>query len=162
MHAITLRPQWAYAVARLGKDVENRTWPLPARMHGQRIAIHAAAGAPDRAEMHDYVRRTQFQTLDDDWKWNEHQIDRIRGALVATAVVSPMTGDASDLLRLYGTPWGSDSNPYQWALTDVQPLATPLPCRGAQGFWRVPPAVERLIAQWQRLEKLRSTVGEAP
>jgi hypothetical protein len=71
MYAITLRPQWAYAVARLGKDVENRTWPLP-----------------------EYA--------------------------------------------------------YQWALIDVQPLAPPVPCRGAQGLWTVPEHVERLVLRCQR------------
>lgn len=151
MYALTLRPQWAYAVARLGKDVENRTWPLPARMHGQRIAIHAAAAAPTRAEMDDYVRCTRFQTVNDDWKWHDPSIDRMRGAIVALATVWPLAPQSAMPEEVYwtigGSKWTLPEIAYQWALTDVQPLAPPVPCRGAQGFWRVPADVERLIVR---------------
>lgn len=150
MMALTLRPQWAYAVARLGKDIENRSWPLPSRMHGKRIAIHAAVSAPTRAEMREYVRLTKFETLRNDWKWHEHSIDGMRGAIVALATVWPMTPQSAMPEEVYwtigGSKWELPEYAYQWALTDVGPLTTPLPCRGSQGFWRVPADVERLIA----------------
>ena len=41
MKAITLYPEWAWAICRLGKQVENRTWRPPANLLGERIAIHA-------------------------------------------------------------------------------------------------------------------------
>ena len=43
MQAITLKHPWAFAIARLGKRVENRTWKPPNRLLGQRIAIHGGA-----------------------------------------------------------------------------------------------------------------------
>lgn len=151
MYAITLRPQWAYAVARLGKDIENRTWPLPYKLNGTRIAIHAAGAAPTRAEMHDYVRRTQFQTANDDWKWHEHSIDQVRGSIVAVATVWPLAPQSAMPEEIYwtigGSQWALPEYAYQWALADVRPLAVPVPCRGAQGFWPVPAPVERLIVR---------------
>lgn len=41
--ALTLWPEWAYAVAHLGKDVENRSWPPPQTVIRKRIAIHGGA-----------------------------------------------------------------------------------------------------------------------
>lgn len=40
-------------------------------------------------------------------------------------------------------PWAS--GPECWVLADVRALAEPIPCRGAQGLWRVPPAVETYL-----------------
>ena len=47
MKALTLTPEWAWAVTALDKRVENRTWRPPERMIGQRIAIHAGKARPD-------------------------------------------------------------------------------------------------------------------
>jgi hypothetical protein len=54
MKAITLWPEWAWAIANLDKRIENRIWSPPKGMIGQRIAIHAGAnigGATSRAGM---------------------------------------------------------------------------------------------------------------
>lgn len=40
MHAITIQQPWAEAIARHGKNVENRTRRPPAHLIGQRVAIH--------------------------------------------------------------------------------------------------------------------------
>ena len=32
--------------------------------------------------------------------------------------------------------------PFGWLLADVRALAAPVPCRGAQGLWAIPPDVE--------------------
>mgnify|MGYP003560963222 CR=1 FL=1 len=41
MKALTLHAPWAHAVAWLGKPLENRGWPPPLSIVGERIAIHA-------------------------------------------------------------------------------------------------------------------------
>ena len=42
--ALTLWPEWAYAITHLGKDVENRDWErLPTWLTGRYLAIHAGA-----------------------------------------------------------------------------------------------------------------------
>lgn len=47
--AITLWPEWAYAVAHLGKNIENRTWEPPDGLLGQMIAIHGGVSIGGRA-----------------------------------------------------------------------------------------------------------------
>jgi hypothetical protein len=44
MKALTLKAPWATAIAKLGKDIENRSWRPPAAIIGERIAIHEGAG----------------------------------------------------------------------------------------------------------------------
>ena len=39
--AIPIRQPWAWAILRLGKDCENRSWPLPQKYAGVPILIHA-------------------------------------------------------------------------------------------------------------------------
>ena len=41
MYAITLHQPWASLIALGLKTVETRSWPAPARLVGQRIAVHA-------------------------------------------------------------------------------------------------------------------------
>ena len=41
MQAITLWPEWSWAILNLGKDVENRCWPLPPKLIGVALALHA-------------------------------------------------------------------------------------------------------------------------
>lgn len=45
MYAITIRQPWAEAIARHGKNVENRSRRPPAHIIGQRVAIHVGQGA---------------------------------------------------------------------------------------------------------------------
>ena len=43
-YAITLHQPWASLIALGLKTVETRSWPAPARLVAQRIAIHAGSG----------------------------------------------------------------------------------------------------------------------
>jgi len=47
MKAITIKQPWATLIASGVKGVENRTWPVPKTIRGQRIAIHAGKGFDD-------------------------------------------------------------------------------------------------------------------
>jgi hypothetical protein len=40
MKALSIQQPWAWAILYFGKDIENRSWPLPKNIHG-RILIHA-------------------------------------------------------------------------------------------------------------------------
>lgn len=48
MKALTLWPEWAHAIAWLGKDIENRTWE-PRLKVGEEFLIHAGAHIGGRA-----------------------------------------------------------------------------------------------------------------
>jgi len=41
LRAISLWPEWVYAIANLNKRVENRSWTAPRKMVGTKIGIHA-------------------------------------------------------------------------------------------------------------------------
>ena len=47
-YALTLWPEWVWAIDNLDKAVENRGWPLPDKMIGTRIALHAGASIGGR------------------------------------------------------------------------------------------------------------------
>ena len=141
LRALTLTPEWAWAVCYLGKNVENRTWPAPAGIIGQRIAIHAGVKAPDWSAVELMARCAGWSVLGNAWRdfrrgdtiVNRPDRNRLtRGAIVATAIVSGCR--AVDQRKAVG--W--EAGPWCWDLTDVQVLATPVPCKGALGLWRVP------------------------
>lgn len=48
LKALTIWPEWAWAIRWLGKDVENRTWHPPKSIIGKRIALHAGKGVGRR------------------------------------------------------------------------------------------------------------------
>jgi hypothetical protein len=127
LRALTLWQPWAYAVAHLGKDVENRTWKPWPSVIGTRIAIHAAAKVDQVAERDaaGFIchRTTGVLPL---------HLDLPRAAIVATARVTGVVTESAD-------PWFV--GPYGWKLDEVIALPTPVPCRGAQGLWIVPPDV---------------------
>lgn len=41
--ALTIWPEWAFAICHLEKRIENRSWRPPASLVGKRMAIHAGA-----------------------------------------------------------------------------------------------------------------------
>jgi hypothetical protein len=138
MKALTLKQPWAWAVAHAGKDVENRTWRPPSSIIGQCIAIHAGMEFDKEAASHRGIRNS---TLPDEF---EH------GAIVAVSRILTYQHET-------GFPRGpgrfpkSDraywwfTGPYGWWLTRTITLPEPIPCKGAQGLWDVPPEIEAEI-----------------
>ena len=131
MRALTLIQPWATYIAHYGKDVENRTWPPPRSIMGQRIAIHAGkrfdAGAipPPLLADRDESLRLKMADLRAD--------DVPRGAIIATAIVSGIALSPTE----YGSPWKVPGQ-WGWQLLDVVALPEPIPCKGRQGLWEVP------------------------
>lgn len=127
LKAITLHRPWAYAIAHLGKDIENRPWACPLAT-GSLIAIHA--GRKYDRQGADWIR--QSLGLDCPVDGPQHP-----GGIVAIA-------------RFDGNVTASDSpwfvGPIGWKLADVVAIA-PAPCSGQQGLWLVPddwlPSVRR-------------------
>jgi hypothetical protein len=134
MLALTLHQPWAFAVAHLGKDVENRGWPPPAKVIDQRIAIHAGLHV-DREAM-DHLRRIGIALPD----------SLVAGAVVATVRVAGV--------REWRKAWPTQpplsrwfTGPFGWQLEDVLALAKPVPCKGRQGLWRLPDDVEARVLE---------------
>lgn len=162
MKALTLHQPYATLIAEGVKKSETRTWYAPPHLYGKRLAIHAAK---------------RPLTGDDKELMTEaglgHLIPRVpRGKIVATAVLNACFQVSSHrsvgsrvVLRIgqvmgsqlvnapyFEDPWG-DYYPgrWIWELLNVQKLPLPLPSRGYQSLWTVPPALEAQMPLRARL-----------
>lgn len=117
------------------KRVENRKWHCWESVVGQRVAIHAGKSR----------------------EWLESWVDAYPdpmpfSAILGTAIIAASLPILAIRAERYAErfPWLNDHDhaegPICWVLTDVRPFASPIPCKGAQGLWDVPAAIE--IPQW--------------
>lgn len=127
MKALTIRQPWAGAIVHQTKRVENRTWKLPAAHEGARILIHAGA------------ERDKLAIV------NGPNLD-VYGAIVGAATITGCHFDNGN--NVCCSEWAFTGT-YHWELADVVALTTPVPAKGALGFWAPPEdvlaAVERQI-----------------
>jgi hypothetical protein len=124
------------------KDIENRTWPLPRSMRGQRVVIHASA----RRSM------AQFDAAAD------LVVSRLLSNHIPTRGIPSFaelpfsaiigTVEIVDCVTASDSPWFA--GPYGFVLRDPRPLAEPIPCRGRLGFWTVPEAIAREVRAQER------------
>lgn len=148
LRALTLTPEWAWAVCHLGRRVENRTWAPPRAIVGQRIAIHAGKARPDwdavdlmagcagwRVQRYAHVYERPGERL------VFPGAKLTRGAIVATALLR----GAREVSQRAAVGW--ECGPWCWDLDDVQVLSTPVPCTGALGLWRVSAEVAALVGR---------------
>lgn len=155
MMALTLWPEWATAVAHLGKRCENRDWKPPSYAIGARIAIHAGKfiggrpGRPAAAEGMDAVWRNAPDEVGTLGLITHHgepafALGGRTIPVVTSAIVATVRLVGADLEER--TPWDVPGA-WHWRLEDVRTLAEPVACRGAQGLWEVPrDIVERVNA----------------
>ena len=150
MYAITLHQPWASLITLGIKTVETRSWPAPARLVGQTIAIHAGKRVVRQPGGH--IEGELRARLGGDWR---RAIPA--GAVLATATLAGMArvvdvdlragcavhdrntevGCALGVGRTRIDPWG-DFSPgrWLWFLSDVWALPDPPPAIGHQSFWR--------------------------
>lgn len=144
VRALTLYPEWAGAVVRLGKRVENRSRPCPPAMIGQPVALHAGAkrrslGLSRHDGLGEMVERAGWYQRGGDppatWRRPGEDVclagvpvSAIVGLVRVTSCDKPQEGDLSG--------WRAPTL-YGWRF-DFHPIPYPIPCRGALGFWRVP------------------------
>ena len=149
MYAITLHQPWASLIALGIKTVETRSWPAPALLVGQTIAIHA--GKRVVRQPGENIEQELRAHLGEDWHG-----DIPAGRVVATAIlvgmarvahINPLTGHAVHDLstetgcavglgRTRADTWG-DFSPgrWLWFLAEVKPLPESVPAVGHQSFW---------------------------
>lgn len=154
--ALTLWPEWAWAITDLDKRVENRGWPPFARLIGQRIAIHAGAyiggrdGRPARAEGWSAVANMATRA---GWnvQWADQKFLSFRKNDQFYGVVDPLTRvDIPTSAIVAHAKLASVTPPsrvtdndgwyvgeYGWRLEDLVVLPEPIPMQGAQSLWEI-------------------------
>ena len=124
MPALTLWQPWACLVEIGAKPFETRAFPIPRRLIGKRVAIHAAA----RPCFVDFDQETIDAITDAFGRcaWN-HWLPR--GVVVATAILA----ESIPAGRVPVDPFG-DYSPGRWAwrLEDVQSVDPHIPAKGRQ------------------------------
>jgi len=136
LKALTLWPEWAWAIVHLGKRVENRTWK-PFLPVGTTFAIHAGkhlGGKPGAASAR--------EAEDDVFSMYGAQLPPGLRACPKSAIVCLATIAGYDQDDV--TPWDVPGL-WHWRLTDVRVLVEPVPCHGRQGLWTVDGSVERAV-----------------
>ncbi len=113
MKALTICQPYAELIARGEKPIENRTWPTSYRGP---LAIHAG-------------KSRDWLDDDDEQRFPEMPF----GAVVAIAQLVDCRR-VTDLPAIYQGHEHANG-PWCFILADVQRLPTPIPARGAQGFW---------------------------
>lgn len=146
MRALTLWPEWAWAVHYLDKRLENRGYKLP---FGEWIALHAGAhlggrkGSVAEAEARENVRDMAIRAgwTTDGGLWNCYDFRR-GDQLVRLDPTKPLNSMIHGLFRVniyaMGAPGGWHVPGQIGNCFEYLPLAEPVPCKGAQGLWTVP------------------------
>ena len=141
MRALTLTQPWAGLVASGVKLIENRPWKPPTKMMGERFAIHASRA----------VDLDTIAELDVDHDIPERPVWRITSAIVGVATLDTYVTDVRQIAE-YMAPeqerWFF--GPVGFVLRDVVQLASPVPCKGALGFWTLPDDVARQVVEQLR------------
>ncbi len=120
--ALSIQQPWAWLIVNAGsytppKDVENRTWPLPRKMIGQRVLVHA--GKTFDLEGYRQVR-ARFPHIKMPVP-NEFDFGGIVGEVTLTGCVVQSS-----------SPWFTGE--YGFTLANPRPLPF-RPCRGQLGFF---------------------------
>lgn len=130
--AISLRSPWWWFILRAGKNIENRDWPT--RYRGP-VLIHAS-------------KWFNVEEVRDDFMDARKIAERCRTMPAATVSLRDLrtpggciVGRARivDCVERSDSPWFFGR--YGFVLADAEPLARPIPCKGALGLFGVPASV---------------------
>lgn len=160
MYGLTLWQPFAWAVPYC-KDFENRDWPPHEGALGERLAIHAAVRKDIWAELNVFERWREKGEPVMTIKTMKQIEDLPRGAITSVATLlgwveieegkikRVYTLDPHDRARVAERAAVSvhASGPYAWYLERRIALPHPIPCRGYQRLWHVPPEIERQIVK---------------
>lgn len=159
LRALTLWPEWAWAVVNLDKRIENRDWKIPV---GEWFALHAGrsfGGRPGRVAESEGVRDVRMMARSAGWtsaitgeicqSWSitfrrrnesvvmhDPRCEVYGGNPVQTSAIVGLFRVTAHHGRYAMKPWQASG--FVGNAFDFRPLHEPVPCKGAQGLWRVP------------------------
>lgn len=148
MLALTLRHPFAWAIVVLGKDVENRTWEPRQLKVGDYFAIHGGVAPTSRPALEAVLDVARELAL-------KFPIPQGQGTTLADAIRPGIVA----VCRFGGTVTESSSywfqGPIGWVLAERFVLPEPVPCKGAQGLWTLPPDVTEAVRSQYRKAKAK-------
>ncbi|PZO08918.1 MAG: hypothetical protein DCF25_22015 [Leptolyngbya foveolarum] len=131
-YAITLHRPWPYAIAHLGKDIENRTRNLLCVKPQGWLAIHAGRGYDFTGE--DWIRQ----------RFPDCHLPELTEQRPGIIAISQFLGNVSESQSVwFGGPVG-------WQLGEVKVLLDAVDCPGKQGPWK--PSEEIKNAVYENLK----------
>ena len=132
---ITLWQPWCSLVFEDGYKVhETRSFRYPARLEGQRIALHAAAAFPARKHITEALSDLCYDAFGCGWNYSLP-----RGAIIGTVKLSGAY-PVEKMPPSSNEDWiAGDWSPgrFAWLLTESHLLSAPLPAKGKQGWWSI-------------------------
>lgn len=149
IRCLTIWPEWVWAFPVFGKDIENRGWAMPSHLIGTDLGLHAGKsiggdGRNIRSAI-EVVMDTARQCGHTDFPAMETaiaEISALAGKVVLVAKIEAVMPRRSTNLR-----WHM-AGQIGTLLTNQRMLKEPVPARGVQGLWMLPPAEsERVHAQ---------------
>jgi hypothetical protein len=155
-HLLTLHPWWVPTFdPPMNKDVENRSWPLPASFRGGVLAFHAGLKPFDVIEyegMIDMIRRAGFAAnlISRRLYWSDYRAGGEYGEIRdADLPRGHIVGIAQFAVLPYERPESRWAVPgeHPWAIARWTKLAHPIPCRGGRGLVPIPADVREALAQ---------------
>lgn len=137
LQALTLWPEWAWAVSQLGKDVENRAWPKPPfALVGRCLAIHAGKRVGGGVSTPDEALEVMLATAEFALGARPDAPD-LADVPTSAIVAVVRIGEVGFGLP---SPWSAPEG-WQLGFSDIAVFPAPLPCSGHQGLWQVPAEV---------------------
>lgn len=160
MRALTLTQPWAGLVASGIKLVENRPRSMiKTDDFGKPFAIHASKVIDDLT--YDRIKLLDVSLFTERGYKRWYDLSRIASAVIAVATLADalyIGGNSQETTeRMLERTFGDGHDQSRWTfgptcyvLRDVRALKTPIPCRGFQGFWTLPPAIAALVEEQLR------------
>lgn len=138
------------------KPIENRPKPPPRSLLGEYIAIHAGkiwdedmasfctkAGYVNQLDLREsHARRMHVVGVARVVGWQDQRIRHVGGAMELGGRCTAFQGWHFHVEQIHNSPWWL--GPVGILLTDAFPI-DPVPCRGMQGYWPLPPDVETMV-----------------
>jgi len=143
IRGLTLHQPWAYAITWADKRIENRSWRYAPTYQGW-IAIHAGASTGTRDD-YQYAINLVAKLANLPIDIVTHGAEE-RSAILAVARLASVCSDSFDMPDVVCGcgPWAFPRSRH-FHLTEVHALQRPVPCKGAQKLWHLPPAVAEAI-----------------
>jgi hypothetical protein len=154
--ALSVMQPWGSLIAFGQKALENRSWAPPISMIGKRFAIHASKKL-DLDAFHD-LREGFSCSYDRSQFPYATPRDFPTMAIIAITTLSAVVRSLVELdeyclargIVETGRHHRWFVGPLGYVLTYTRRLETPVPCKGALGFWRVPGDVRASVVEQLR------------